>query len=96
MNFAIKTLTPMIAIGLGLTGCVDPNDIKEIKRNQKKILDKLEQVETKIGKGGDGKPSRPQPKRPDPRKVYSFSVGESHAKGPKDAWVTVFEVSDFQ
>ncbi|MEO0815644.1 MAG: thioredoxin domain-containing protein, partial [Myxococcota bacterium] len=25
-----------------------------------------------------------------------FPVGEAHSKGPKDAWVTVVEVSDFQ
>ena len=38
----------------------------------------------------------PRPGRPDPAKVYAFAAGDSPAKGPKDAWVTVIEVSEFQ
>ncbi len=93
MNLAVKALPPLVAIGVGLVGCVDPNDIKDIKRNQKKILEKLDDV----AKARPAAPQRrPRPNRPDPSKVYSFEVGDSAAKGPKDAWVTIVEVSDFQ
>ena len=94
MKLAVRTLPPLIAMGVGLTGCVDPNDIKEIKRNQKNMMEKLEAIEKKAG--GGARPTPPQPRRPDPSKVYAFDVGDAATKGPKDAWVTVIEVSDFQ
>ena len=71
--------------------CVSRVDIEEIKQNQKDILKKLDGV----SKGGPAK--RPQrPRGPDANKTYAFPAGDSHAKGPGDAWVTVIEVSDFQ
>lgn len=82
-------------VGLVFTGCVDPNDIKEIKKNQAQILEKLDEVAKKRPSAAP-QPRRPKPRRPDPSKVYSFDVGDSPIKGPKDAWVTIVEVSDFQ
>ncbi|MBK8012440.1 MAG: thioredoxin domain-containing protein [Deltaproteobacteria bacterium] len=93
MKLAVKGLTPLIVLGLGLGGCVDPNEIKEIKRDQKKILEKLDE----LAKAKPAAAPVPQaPARPDPEKVYAFDVGTSPAKGPADAWVTIVEVSDFQ
>ena len=95
MKFGGKALPPLIAVSMGLTACVDPNDIKEIKKNQKQILEKLDEI-SKQRPAGPQQPQGPQPGRPDPNKVYAFEVGDSPQKGPKDAWVTVIEVSDFQ
>ena len=82
---------PMILLGLGLAACVTRGDIEEIKENQKTIIDKLD-------KGGRA-PARPKPSRPqgpDRAATYSFPVGEALARGPKDALVTLIEVTDFQ
>lgn len=95
MNLGSRALPPLIAVGVGFTACVDPNDIKEIKKNQSQILEKLDEI-SKKGPAAPARPQRPRPARPDPNKVYAFAVGDSPAKGPKDAWVTVIEVSDFQ
>ncbi len=89
------TLVGVALASLTLAACVDPNDISEIKKNQKQIIEKLDE----IGKKGPAAPSprqRPMPRRPDPAKVYSFDVGSSPIRGPSDAWVTIVEVSDFQ
>jgi protein-disulfide isomerase len=96
MKLRSKALPPLIAAGVGLTACVDPNDIKEIKKNQKEILEKLDEISKKGIAAGPQRPAQPQPPRPDPNKVYAFEVGDSVAKGPPDAWVTIVEVSDFQ
>ncbi|MEE8409975.1 MAG: hypothetical protein V3T05_10240 [Myxococcota bacterium] len=83
---------PLMLLALGFTACVTRGDIEEIKETQKKILEKLE-----AGGGAARAPARPQrPRGPDPSKAYAFPVGDSHQKGPKDAWVTIIEVSDFQ
>jgi protein-disulfide isomerase len=95
VKFGGKALPPLLAVSMGLTACVDPNDIKEIKKNQKQILEKLDEI-SKQRPAGPQQPQGPQPGRPDPNKVYAFEVGDSPQKGPKDAWVTVIEVSDFQ
>jgi protein-disulfide isomerase len=91
-----RTLIPSVAIGVGLAACVAPGDVEEIKKTQKKILSKLEDIEKKQGAAPAAKPQQPRPGRPDPNQVYAFDVGESAQKGPKDAWVTIIEVSDFQ
>ncbi len=85
---------PLLLLGFTfLAGCITRADIEEIKKNQKDILTKLD----KVGKAGPQRPTPPQkPRGPDPAKTYSFPVGDSPQKGPKDAWVTVIEVSDFQ
>jgi protein-disulfide isomerase len=76
----------------------------EIKDRQRRILEKLD----RLGAGSQaGKPAtpapvnaaakpKPRPGAPDPAKTYAFAAGDSPSKGPKDAWVTIVEVSEFQ
>ena len=83
---------PLMLLALGVASCVSRAEIEEIKKNQKDILAAIE----KVGKGGGARQPPRRPSGPDPAKTYSFPIGESAAKGPKDAWVTIVEVSDFQ
>lgn len=89
---ALKWGVTAIALSM-VAGCVTRADLEEIKTNQKDILTKLEKVEQA---GPAARPAPQRPRGPDPSKVYAFPVGQSHTKGPKDAWVTIVEVSDFQ
>jgi hypothetical protein len=95
MKLGAKALPPLVAVTVGLTACVDPNDIKEIKKNQKQILEKLDEV-AKGRPSGPQQPMGPQPGRPDPNKVYAYEIGDAPQRGPKDAWVTIVGVSEFQ
>lgn len=82
-----------LLVALALVGCVTRGEIEELKKNDEQIIAKLDRIE----KAGVHAQPQPAPQRgPDPAKVYAFPIGESPAKGPADAWVTVVEVSDFQ
>lgn len=84
---------PMLLLGFSFAaGCITRADIEEIKKNQKDILTKLDKVQS----AGPQRPTPPPQRGPDPAKAYSFPVEDSPAMGPKDAWVTLIEVSDFQ
>ena len=85
---------PLILFGFSLmmAGCITRADIEEIKQNQKDIMSKLDKAQ----KAAPSKPKPRRPRGPDPKKVYSFPVADSPTRGPKDAWVTLIEVSDFQ
>jgi len=83
---------------LFVMGCVSQSDVTEIRRsqetikkNQKKILEKLDAVAKR-----SGKPQRKPQAKPDPKLTYAFPAGSSAAKGPRDAWVTLVEISEFQ
>ena len=90
MNWVTQRV-PMILLALGFAACVTRGDIEEIKETQKEILKKIEQG------GPRAAAQKPQrPRGPDASKTYAFPIGESYAKGPKDAWVTIVEISDFQ
>ena len=80
----------LMLVALGLTACITRADIEDINKNQKEMLSKIDKMQKAptARKAAVG--------RPDPSKVYSFAAGDSPAKGPKDAWVTIIEVSDFQ
>ena len=83
---------PLMLLGLGLASCVSRAEIEEIKKNQKDILAKLDQIQ----KAGPARPAPRRPAGPDPTKTYSFPAADSPIRGEKDAWVTIIEVSDFQ
>jgi protein-disulfide isomerase len=51
-----------------------------------------------VAPGAPGAPAAPRPARPqeDPKAVYRLPLGDSPAKGPADALVTIVESSDFE
>tara|TARA_Y100001968_G_scaffold320651_1_gene353901 strand:- start:1046 stop:1324 length:279 start_codon:yes stop_codon:yes gene_type:complete len=84
---------PLVLVGLFAISCVSRSDLDEMKATQKQILTKLDE----LAKRPAAAPARPRrPRGPDPKKTYAFPVGKSPTKGPKDALVTIIEVSDFQ
>lgn len=85
---------PLVVVGLFAISCVTSSDLDEIKANQKEIVKKLDVIAKRPAAGPAARPKRPR--GPDPKKTYAFPVGKSPMKGPKDALVTVIEVSDFQ
>jgi outer membrane murein-binding lipoprotein Lpp len=85
-----------------LAGCTNGGELDEIKRNQKEILKKLDQLS--VGSAAQPAPGaarpaaaapRARPGQPDPSQVYAYPVGDSPTKGPANAWVTVVESSAF-
>ena len=92
MKWVLSRL-PLILLGVFAFGCASKADLDEIKSTQKEILSKLDV----IAKRPAAAPAKPQrPRGPDPKKTYAFPVEKSPVKGPKDALVTIIEVSDFQ
>ena len=83
---------------LFLSACVTRGEIEAVKEGQQKVLAKLDKIETAMATRPPPPPQMPSqaPRGPDASKVYAFPVGEAAAFGPKDAWVTVVEVSDFE
>ena len=80
-------------ISVFLVSCVSRSDLDEIKGTQKQILTKLDE----LAKRPAAAPQRPKrPRGPDPKSVYAFPVDNSPMMGPKDALVTIIEISDFQ
>jgi len=69
-------------------GAVDQKGIKELQKNQKEILTRLDKLE-KILSGR----KRPQV---DYNKVHDIKLTDSYFRGPKDAKATLVEFSDFQ
>jgi len=91
MRRAVLALTALVVVwGCGAT----PQDVEELKKNQKDILAKLEALSADV----KARPAAPAaaPGQPDPNKVYALSVGNSPVKGPKDAKVKIVEFSDYQ
>ena len=94
------------AAALTLSACADPQAIGDIKASverleaqQKDIVTKLEGLEKGnkdiLAKAGSA-PAAARPDAPDPNKRWTINIGDSAAKGPKDAAVTIVEWSDFQ
>jgi protein-disulfide isomerase len=79
------------AVTLAACGA-NPADIEEIKKGQKDILSKLENLDKAVQQV-KAPAQRPQM---DPNKVYNIPIGSSHVRGPKTAKVTIAEFSDFQ
>jgi protein-disulfide isomerase len=74
--------------------------LSQIKDSQQTILSRLDQLEEKIGSAAAARPARPdqaqRPQGPDPQAVYKVPLGDSYAKGPDTAKVTIVEWSEFQ
>lgn len=78
--------------------------LSTISGQQTEILNRIEQLETKLDNmpaapaAAPGKPAPkgPQPGRPDPAATYKVAVGDAQQKGPADAKITIIEWSDFQ
>jgi protein-disulfide isomerase len=85
--------TIAMAVGLGLTGCgPNPADVDELKKGQKEILAKLDELAKKVA-AAPAAAARPQI---DPNKVYDIAVGASPVAGAKDGKITIVEFSDYQ
>lgn len=97
----------LIAAGAALTlaACADPQAVGDIKAaverleaQQKDVVTKLEGLEKQnkeiLAKAGSA--AKPAANAPDPNKKWDIVIGNSFAKGPADAKVTIVEWSDFQ
>lgn len=97
---------PLVAVlAVSFTACSDPQAVSEVKAKvdevqaqQKDILAKLDSIEKgqKDILAKTNAPARPTPPQEDPNKVYTVPLGDSFAKGPATAPVTIVEFSDFQ
>ena len=106
LGFAALTMS-VGCQGSGAFASLQEN-LRNLNDQQTQIIAKLDALDKKIdaieipaaAPGGaaakDRKPKGPQPGRPDPSKTYKVAVGDAHAKGPKDAKITIVEWSDFQ
>ena len=90
---------PVIPALLGLatlSACgASPGDVEEIKKGQKDILAKLDNLEKSVQKAQAAAPAAARPAT-DANKVYDLQVGNTPVRGPKTAKVSIVEFSDFQ
>jgi protein-disulfide isomerase len=87
---------PVTFLALGMLGCGGgAGDLEELKKGQKDILAKLENLEKTVQqiKAAPAPAARPAM---DPNKVYDIPIASSPVKGPRTAKVTIAEFSDFQ
>jgi protein-disulfide isomerase len=92
MRSGLLVLAAVVVMG----GCgATPQDVEELKSNQKDILAKIEALSGEVKKIATARPPA-APGQPDPNKVYNIPIGNSPVKGPKDAKVVITEFSDYQ
>jgi protein-disulfide isomerase len=94
-------IAPLLLAILLIPACgPTPEDVSELREQQRTILAKLDGLEKKIDQMA-ARPAAPAPaaaprRGPDPERVYELPVGASAIKGPEDAPVTIIEFSDYQ
>jgi protein-disulfide isomerase len=100
---AVLSTVVTIVVSAILGACITINvgDLEDVKKNQEKILAKLDGGGNGPGPGPQGgcNPGGGGPqgaREPDPAKVYAVALADSPARGPSEAWVTIVEWSDFQ
>ena len=86
----------MVLLGaVTLAACgTNQADVEEIKKGQKDILSKLDNLDKAVQQVKAAAPS--QRRQIDPNKVYNIPISSSYVRGPKTAKVTIAEFSDFQ
>ena len=88
---------PLAFAGLAtLAGCGGGADLEELKKGQKDILAKLENLDKTVQQIKAAPAAAPQRPAMDANKVYDIPIGSSPIRGPRTAKVTIAEFSDFQ
>ncbi len=86
-----------VAVMAALTACgASPEDIVDIRSNQKQILDKLGEADRKLTQLASAARPPGQEAPQDPNKVYTLPVGTSPVRGPAGAKVSIVTFEDFQ
>ncbi|MEL6341235.1 MAG: thioredoxin domain-containing protein [Myxococcota bacterium] len=82
-----------VLVAMVMVGCVDTEATGRLEEGQKRIEARLD---TLLKQRPTQRAAQARDPGPDPKKVYRFPIKKAHTKGPKDAWVTIVEISDFQ
>lgn len=88
-GLAVAAVALMVACG------PSPEDVRELKAQQKEILNKLGQFSDRLDKVAQARPA-PARRGADPNKVYDLPVGNSPTKGDANGKVAIVEFADFQ
>ncbi len=95
-----QALVALLGTAVLAAGCaqetVSPEEIAEIKSQQKEILAKLNNIDKKLDKAPAAAPPPKRRSGPDPDKKYDLPVANSAIKGPQDGSITIVEFSDYQ
>ena len=84
-------------LGVATLAACGGGDIEELKKGQKDILAKLDNLDRAVQQVKAGAAAQPaRPATPDASKAYDIPIGSSPVRGPKTAKVTIVEFSDFQ
>ncbi len=89
--------TAMTTVLVLLAACgPSPEEVRELREGQRRILAKLADLDSKIERGA-ARPAGPQGRQPpEPGKVFDLPVGTSPVRGPASARVALVLFSDFQ
>ena len=100
---AVQTLPILLLLAALLltAGCTAEAELEELKDEQARLRQTLKSVEKRLGaleKGGQPAAKVParRVERKNPARAGGVEIGEAPVLGPRDAWVTIVEVSEFQ
>jgi protein-disulfide isomerase len=111
--FRVSAPAAVGLVALALSGCEGSGAVAQVNERlaaisdgQTQILERMDELEAKIGTapaaaaaaqpGARPEQAKQQPNRPNPADTYKVPLGESHTKGGEEALVTIIEWSDFQ